>query len=152
MTKNELLAQAEALEQSRCVQAQDTAAELRTQAAASEAPIPIVDGSKPYYVEIDGVRRKYLPGAVEALEAPEPIGWVHPAYLPGNGLSGALTMDVSPTRLSQQQVPLYLAPVDQSKRIAEYRKLLDLACRQAECEMLLTGDEIRRIRAALEKP
>jgi hypothetical protein len=165
LTRNELTAAAEALEwagdplseamghQALILMIRERAAELRAQAAALNAAPKVWNAET--LAQIAAVNPKALPECMPqatALEAPKPIGWVHPAYLPGNGLSGALSMDVSPMRLSQQQVPLYLAPPDQSARIAEYRVLLDLACRQAECEMLLTGDEIRRIRAALEKP
>ena len=45
--------------------------ELRAQAAASPEPIPIVDGSKPYYVDMpDGTLRKYLPDGSAASPAP----------------------------------------------------------------------------------
>jgi hypothetical protein len=160
MTKSELLAQAEALEWAAQTfrdresiilgfhAINERADELRAQAAACEASIPIVDGSKPYYVETDGVRRKYLPTGESACEAPEPVAWR--ILTQRAGRYSYVERDLAPTYKCE---PLYFAPPDQSARITELKGLL----RECASGYKWTRDNgyqatlLERIRAALEK-
>lgn len=179
MTKSELLAQAEVLEWALRVPASEIAVRaLEVRAKADEAAdIPIVDGSKPYYVEVNGVRRKYLPDG-EAAD-PQPVAWL-PKWKSYTHLHAA---DMPPKGFEDQWVALYVHPdpriaeLEQDlaiarsfpaaleglyagdkqvllQRIAEYRELLAMSLEHMDARNEDCGLDIihQRIRAALEKP
>lgn len=94
-------------------------AELRAQAAEQPAQaIPVVDGSKPYYVDMpDGVRRKYLPDAVEqpaeAVALEVHLGDMHES-------NGRVTWVVSLCRAGDSVFDGYQIYADTIKGRAEY--------------------------------
>jgi len=117
MTKNELIAAAEALEWARD-QINIHAAQCRAQAAALEAPEPAAwmvlhDGEFDYFVY-------------------------------ANQHEAESAADINNTLAT----PLYLAPPDQSARIA----LLEGLLRTALARLVLHGCDSDDLRAALEKP
>lgn len=69
--------------------------------------------------------------------SPGPVAWVHPAYMTAH----TLAWDVSPVRLSDQQLPLYLSPPE-SEADELLREALGCFVYGSQADRLM-GDRIR---------